>query len=544
MRRVLTLPLRWPGPAAWRAAPVRRVLRSLASQASCWVRAVTGARPTIVDWPPDAVPQATLARCLVLAALLHVLLIAMFGTVPGGTARPGEGVSGTINVTLRGGYERGSSRDVREPVREAGPLGQAAEPRFGGAVRSEADAPRHNDGPGAARLGQWSSVRNEQASEVVASGELRPPDAPPAATAAAPEAAAPLLLPPTPQALPLPAAAPLEALPSVTPRAPAPEPSAAPGAQAPAQSLAERVAPRAAESRPTEFPRATPAPSSDSARLPQTPAVAAAVAEPAAAPAPAPALRSLSLPTPARPPTPALERLAPARIDSPPLPTLAETPQLPPARAADPVAERSLQALPAPAAPAPAAMPRVERLEPVPRSASLPALPDVPALPAISAAAPAPAAPASAATATAVAPAGAAAPVPATALPAGSTNTPGATAAAPARPAVVPGASLGSRIGPDAGPRVGQDIATPPSAAASAPRLNLELPRRAAGELSSQGSRGVLNLVPPPPERKSKLAEDIAKTARPDCKEAYAGLGILAPLPLAADALRGKGCKW
>jgi hypothetical protein len=54
----------------------------------------------------------------------------------------------------------------------------------------------------------------------------------------------------------------------------------------------------------------------------------------------------------------------------------------------------------------------------------------------------------------------------------------------------------------------------------------------------------VLNLIPPPPERKSKLAEEIARSARPECKDAYAGLGILAPIPLVADTLRGKGCKW
>ena len=54
-----------------------------------------------------------------------------------------------------------------------------------------------------------------------------------------------------------------------------------------------------------------------------------------------------------------------------------------------------------------------------------------------------------------------------------------------------------------------------------------------------------MNLLPPPPERKNKLAEDIAKAAKKDCKEAYAGLGLLAVIPLALDAVKTKdNCKW
>jgi len=97
---------------------------------------------------------------------------------------------------------------------------------------------------------------------------------------------------------------------------------------------------------------------------------------------------------------------------------------------------------------------------------------------------------------------------------------------------------------PDAGARVGTDRATPPSAPASAPSLNLDLPRARGALPSTLGSRGVLNLVPPPPERKSKLAEDIEKAGKADCRTAYSGMGPLAVLPLAIDAARGSGCKW
>ncbi len=98
----------------------------------------------------------------------------------------------------------------------------------------------------------------------------------------------------------------------------------------------------------------------------------------------------------------------------------------------------------------------------------------------------------------------------------------------------------------DAGAQVGHDIATPASSAASAvPRLNLELSRPRGGELSRGSSRGVLPVLPRPPELDDKLARDIEKAARIDCRKAYAGAGLLAAVPLAADALdKAGGCKW
>ena len=97
----------------------------------------------------------------------------------------------------------------------------------------------------------------------------------------------------------------------------------------------------------------------------------------------------------------------------------------------------------------------------------------------------------------------------------------------------------------NAGEQIGRDVATPPSAAASTPRLNLDLPRSRGGELSTQGARGVLQLMARPPELKDKLAKDIEKAGKPDCAKAYAGAGILAPIPLVIDALKkDSGCKW
>jgi hypothetical protein len=97
---------------------------------------------------------------------------------------------------------------------------------------------------------------------------------------------------------------------------------------------------------------------------------------------------------------------------------------------------------------------------------------------------------------------------------------------------------------PDAGARIGHDVATAPALPASAPRLNLDLVRPRGGVISSQGSRGLLPMVPHPPEAKDKLADEIAKAAKPDCRKAYGQLGLAAVVPLAADALRDKGCRW
>ncbi len=116
------------------------------------------------------------------------------------------------------------------------------------------------------------------------------------------------------------------------------------------------------------------------------------------------------------------------------------------------------------------------------------------------------------------------------------------TRSPPARtpnPLATPGAGA-----PDAGARVGYDVATPPSLPASAPRLNLDLVRPRGGAISAQGGRGLLQMLPHPPEAKTKLAEDIEKAARADCRKAHGSLGLAAVVPLVADALSDKGCRW
>ena len=123
----------------------------------------------------------------------------------------------------------------------------------------------------------------------------------------------------------------------------------------------------------------------------------------------------------------------------------------------------------------------------------------------------------------------------------------GAAAASPLPPVPQPGAALppAGQGAPDAGSRLGNDVATAPSNAASAPRkLNLELPRMRGGELSRHSTTGLLPALPRPPEVPDKLGSAIEKTAKEDCRKAYAANGLLAVVPLAVDAVRESGCKW
>jgi hypothetical protein len=115
--------------------------------------------------------------------------------------------------------------------------------------------------------------------------------------------------------------------------------------------------------------------------------------------------------------------------------------------------------------------------------------------------------------------------------------------ASPAGGAAEPAARPASGA-PDAGATPARDaVPAPADTARAPPRLNLDLHPR-IGPLNGPSARGLLPLLPAPPERKSKLADDIEKSAKPDCRKAYSGAGLLAVVPLAADAVRDKGCRW
>jgi hypothetical protein len=86
------------------------------------------------------------------------------------------------------------------------------------------------------------------------------------------------------------------------------------------------------------------------------------------------------------------------------------------------------------------------------------------------------------------------------------------------------------------------DAPSPPTNAASGRPLNLDL--HPHGPTAGRGSIGLMPLMPAPPERKSKLADGIDKSGKPDCRSAFADKGLLAVAPLAAAAVTDKGCRW
>lgn len=83
----------------------------------------------------------------------------------------------------------------------------------------------------------------------------------------------------------------------------------------------------------------------------------------------------------------------------------------------------------------------------------------------------------------------------------------------------------------------------PPGTGASAP-LNLDLHGGGSGPSLGRTRSGLVPMLPAPAEKKTQLETDIEKANRAKCGETYAGAGLLAVIPLAKDAITGKGCKW
>lgn len=452
--------------------------------------------------PPD---PRLLPRCLLLAVLLHVWLVLMFGNTTGIT-QPGQSGWGSLSVRLRG--HSGATTDA--------PPGAAPQPpsrHTGGQPTSRArpDAPT---APSTATLNLPDGFKPV---------ERQMPGMPGQAAEAQP-------LPPA--QLPAPVSrleAPTDASASSLPR---------PDSLRAAATAATLPAPPSDLPAPVlrlEADAATPAPPA----LPRPAELRMNAAAPVTAPAPA------ELPAPVRrldaPSSDAVARLQrPVELQAP---AAAKALPATPAGGEPPAAVRRLEA---PATAAAAVLPRARELRPAPAAATATAAPDSPALPAPVRRLEAAESGSSIAPLQAVRDAHAATPAAAPqAMP----------ALDPALPAQVAGPALGDPAAPAlpgpqaaAGPpgdglRSGPDLPNPPTSAASAPRapLNLSLPR---GDMTARKSPGLVELLPPPPERKSKLEQSIDEAANKDCRKAYGGLGLLAVVPLAVDAARGKGCKW
>jgi hypothetical protein len=102
-------------------------------------------------------------------------------------------------------------------------------------------------------------------------------------------------------------------------------------------------------------------------------------------------------------------------------------------------------------------------------------------------------------------------------------------------------------------PEAGEDIFKPRRDAGTPPgeasRIDLDAARKkAAREIvrEGSGSRGVFTIPgPPPTEKKSKAAMAMEKALKPDCRTAYADMGLLAAPVLVASAISADGsCRW
>jgi hypothetical protein len=79
------------------------------------------------------------------------------------------------------------------------------------------------------------------------------------------------------------------------------------------------------------------------------------------------------------------------------------------------------------------------------------------------------------------------------------------------------------------------------------PRIDLDAARATARAVAREGSgnRALLPFpMPPAPERKTKEQIAIENARKPDCKDAYKGLGLLAVVPLIANEIGEGNCRW
>ncbi len=93
---------------------------------------------------------------------------------------------------------------------------------------------------------------------------------------------------------------------------------------------------------------------------------------------------------------------------------------------------------------------------------------------------------------------------------------------------------------PRASPPVG--VVPPPG---QAPRFNFDAAKKPDPEIGrSDGRKGIFNLNPPPRDAESKLGRAIQKATQPDCRDAYAAMGLLAVPFLLKDTITDTGCRW
>jgi len=94
------------------------------------------------------------------------------------------------------------------------------------------------------------------------------------------------------------------------------------------------------------------------------------------------------------------------------------------------------------------------------------------------------------------------------------------------------------------------NLRRPPSTAplpGAEPRIDLEAAKARAREIAREGTgnRALLPFpMPPAPEKKTKEQIAIENARKPECKDAYKGLGLLAVVPLIANEFGEGNCRW
>lgn len=277
----------------------------------------------LVPWNPAL--HTTLARCVLLALLLHLWAVLMLGSAPGGTARPGEGVGGRLNITLRGPVAEGASTTPQPaPTPAPGTAAEAVLPRWGGVVRTH--EPSIDSLPGAAQLGVPAApaplpLPDTPVRTAPAPAPARAPPSPEPGRVLQERAAAPEPVPPPPAPAPEPAPAegrllaPAPAAPvndlrlSSQPPLPQIEPLALP--EGPSARVAQPAPARELVSPVLQGPRVAPVPA---LAAPQAPLPTERLPEATALPAPSAVPDTLP-----RAPEPALPSAAPPSA-APPLP--------------------------------------------------------------------------------------------------------------------------------------------------------------------------------------------------------------------------------
>ncbi|MGH8850178.1 MAG: hypothetical protein ACREYD_04200 [Casimicrobiaceae bacterium] len=455
--------------------------------------------------------QAKLARFVLLSMLLHAAVIALFGTSHSGPGGGNRALDDVLDVTLRRLTVQPEAASTPSP---AGSTDAGTVPRNDRVPRPPATPERGAGSPAIEVPGSGTAAGDRAPTEA--------PVSPPEPQTTSPQQASdalPRIDLRAPEEVDKPLAPPLSAPPSIERLAP---PPVAPPLAAPFE-LAPLTLPPAIEHLARPASQHALAPPVELAPR-EAPVVPALPIERLAAPAPQRALAPpvelaprVEMPIPVAP----AERLRPPAMQ-PELAAPIELEPVPPA----PVLSAPIDRLGAP---------RIEReLAPAPAVVT-PSPPTAPI--------PAPAAKPPAATTPDLEPG----------APAVAARQRPATPSPEARDATVPPAAgelprlrFGAPAAEDDIFRPRRDVVVPSPEPGGAPHIDLDAARQRARGIASEtgGTHGILPALPPPPERKSKESLALEKAIKPDCRTAYANMGLLAVPALVVSTLGDGGCRW